>query len=406
MATKEKILAKREGNVEYYVKWKRCKKPTWEPVQNLANAQREIDLFDNVATCSEYTEENTEVTTSKKTYEVERILDKRYAEVEYLVKWKNYENTANTWEYKIYLKDKADIHLIRQFEEGHNRDELLIEDRHDIPHVEEVDEIVQDIPDYVERAGEEEVKDLKQKLKYANEDIRMKDAKIKELKLELGYLIPEKDAEIKKLRDLIPEKEEEIKQLNQRLSLARHQPEVISSKVFLCSCSPSTPCPVSCSCRKSNLLCSPNCGCSGDCSNSLNRIKTEIRPSTVQGSGCFALQEIQLNDIIGQYSGDILPIKLAERDPHNKYIARLDIRMQGRGKVGLVIDGTSSGSPVSRANTWYEKSNAEFVHNIRVRLEGNSNVGLALLVRATKVIRKNEEIFIDYGNTYPKENFL
>ena len=48
MVEKEKILDMRDGNVEYEVKWKGYKKPTWEPVQNLGNAQREIDLFENV----------------------------------------------------------------------------------------------------------------------------------------------------------------------------------------------------------------------------------------------------------------------------------------------------------------------------------------------------------------------
>ena len=48
MVEKEKILDMRDGNVEYEVKWKGYNKPTWEPVQNLGNAQREIDLFENV----------------------------------------------------------------------------------------------------------------------------------------------------------------------------------------------------------------------------------------------------------------------------------------------------------------------------------------------------------------------
>ena len=75
--------------------------------------------------------------------------------------------------------------------------------------------------------------------------------------------------------------------------------------------------------------------------------------------------------------------------------------MSGRGKTALVIDAEWRGSAVTRANTLWLDSNA----HIRVRLVSNSRVGAATLARATKMIRKNEEIFIDYGSDYPEHVF-
>ena len=52
-------------------------------------------------------------------YEVEKIVDKRtniYGLVEYLVKWKGYPSSENTWEPKKNLKRLE--HLIKEFENG------------------------------------------------------------------------------------------------------------------------------------------------------------------------------------------------------------------------------------------------------------------------------------------------
>ena len=60
-----------------------------------------------------------------------------------------------------------------------------------------------------------------------------------------------------------------------------------------------------------------------------------------------------------------------------------------------MVDGFANGSPVKRANNKREKSNAEFVHDKRVRLAGNSRVGVALLVTAKEKTLKGQEVFID-----------
>ena len=52
-------------------------------------------------------------------YEVEKIVDKRtniYGLVEYLVKWKGYPSSENTWEPKKNLKRLE--HLIKEYENG------------------------------------------------------------------------------------------------------------------------------------------------------------------------------------------------------------------------------------------------------------------------------------------------
>ena len=103
----EKILDKREGNTEYLVKWKGHEVPTWEPQQGLAKARSAIHEFENSSTESgsesdgaEDMEEDTLIINPNDVYELETILDKRSAGVEYLVKWKDHDNPEhNTWEY-------------------------------------------------------------------------------------------------------------------------------------------------------------------------------------------------------------------------------------------------------------------------------------------------------------------
>ena len=381
----EKIVDMREGNIEYQVKWVGHPGSTWEPKQNLPTAS--INLFE----ASEEDDEETEPDISgNKKYEVKKIIRKRKAGVEFLVKWKN--SPEPTWEYKHDLKSKSALELIKNYESAENV--LSLEEHHEEhdDHDEHDEERVEETPEVV--VGDN----------FVNSD---------EGTTELDHLksiISEKDETIHSLENIINVKDAEsegkdavIKELRLRLSEANKQLENVGSQIWVCTCCPNTGCDMNCHCRKANIVCGEGCSCALSCSNSVTQNKVEIKPSQVHGNGCFATKDILPGEIVGEYTGSkILPWPIAfERDPNNQYLGELDIKRRGRGTFGLVLDGLINGSPVTRANNKGEQSNAQLVHDKRVRLAGNSRVGLALLVTAKEKILEGQEVFIDYGKAYP-----
>merc|ERR1712173_361558 len=114
----EKILEKRGAGkkVEFLVKWKNWDGPdgtTWEPIDSLEGAADAIKNFEN--------EQKDVAIAKEEVYEVENILEKRMKgkNVEYLVKWKNYDKPSdNTWEPASSLDGALDI--ITKFEQELN----------------------------------------------------------------------------------------------------------------------------------------------------------------------------------------------------------------------------------------------------------------------------------------------
>ena len=106
----EKILEKRgKGKkTEYLIKWKNYDDPhdnTWEPVDSLDGSEKLIKKFEK------------ELKDAEESYEVEKILDKRGdgKNIEYLIKWKNYESpNDHTWEPVEALNGA--VEMINKFE--------------------------------------------------------------------------------------------------------------------------------------------------------------------------------------------------------------------------------------------------------------------------------------------------
>ena len=91
-------MGRREGNVEYCVKWKHWDSPewdTWEPEENLENICPDmINEFENKEVVK--LEKIKMKKAPKMKYEVEKIVDKKIAGVEFWVKWK--KSKTKTWE--------------------------------------------------------------------------------------------------------------------------------------------------------------------------------------------------------------------------------------------------------------------------------------------------------------------
>ena len=269
---------------------------------------------------------------------------KRKVGVEYLVKLKNF--TEPTWTYKHDLTSKSALELIKIYESSENDPSL---EKHDERGIHEV------INDNFFNCDEGTTE-----LDHPKSVISEKD----ETTINLENIIHVKDAESEG-------KDAEIKELTLRLSETNKKLENAGIQIWVCD--------MNCHCIKANIVCDEG---PLSCLNSVTQNKVQIQPSLVHGNGCFAIKDILPGEIVGEYTGSkILPWPIQyEEDPHNQYLGELDIKRRGRGTFGLVVDGFANGSPVTRANNEGEKSNAEFVHDKRVRLAGNSRVGVALLV--------------------------
>ena len=111
------------------------------------------------------------------------------------------------------------------------------------------------------------------------------------------------------------------------------------------------------------------------------------------GKGLFANKDFKQNDVIGKYSGDILT-RQQNSERHgkdNKY----DMNAYGLAITSAkrVIDASCNRGLMSLANGSASKaqSNARFMDKL---IQGKANV------RATKKIRKGQEIIIHYGANY------
>lgn len=109
----------------------------------------------------------------------------------------------------------------------------------------------------------------------------------------------------------------------------------------------------------------------------------EIKKSTIKnaGLGLFALRTFKANTIIGKYDGDILHEFPGDIQARNYTLKLGDRYINGRkGRLGYVHFANDARS---------DRRNQCFF-----------TPGGYVKVREGKIIRKNKEIFIDYGQSY------
>ena len=113
----ERIVASRpqkNGKLEYRVKWKGWPESdnTWEPEENLTNCPKKLREF------KEREKHQKKPNSDDDVHEVESIVDSHETEgqIEYLIKWKGYPSSANSWEPKESLGGCKDI--VKRFEKG------------------------------------------------------------------------------------------------------------------------------------------------------------------------------------------------------------------------------------------------------------------------------------------------
>lgn len=130
----------------------------------------------------------------------------------------------------------------------------------------------------------------------------------------------------------------------------------------------------------------------------VHRTKTlglAVKKSTIPnaGKGLFATRDFKQNEVIGKYTGDVLtPEENSQR--HGKHPVH-DLNAYGVSITSAkkVVDASCNRSLMSLANgsANRSKSNARFMDKL---VEGKVNV------RATKKIRKGQEIIVHYGKGY------
>ena len=119
--------------------------------------------------------------------------------------------------------------------------------------------------------------------------------------------------------------------------------------------------------------------------------------SSISGNGCFAVKDLEKNEFLEEYTGQLVPSGVVKcwRKNRRQYLAQLT-------DVGdLMVDGENSNSSVTRANH-STNPNSMFVYRV-VRTSGG--VRNALYLKATRIIPRGTEVTVDYGPYYDYSSF-
>lgn len=99
------------GKVQYKVRWRGYSEfeSTWEPVTNLKNVQKLLDKFD--AQQEKQSQKQAPPPQLSSFYFVDDIVGRRErkGKPEYMVKWKGYDQSENTWEPVAHLQRAMDL---------------------------------------------------------------------------------------------------------------------------------------------------------------------------------------------------------------------------------------------------------------------------------------------------------
>jgi len=118
--------------------------------------------------------------------------------------------------------------------------------------------------------------------------------------------------------------------------------------------------------------------------------KLYVAPSTIPaaGNGLFARRKIKTGDYIGDYTGEKLPLAAREDKSRDRdyFVETMD---------GFIIDGKDMNNKMRWIN---DPRHSKHLLNAEFQQRGDGTVS----VRATRIIPKDREIFICYGDMYWK----
>ena len=184
--------------------------------------------------------------------------------------------------------------------------------------------------------------------------------------------------------------------------------------VAFCTCNrtvrtPRKVCRANCYCTMASIVCAAGCPCQGLCHQGQpSRPRVEVRPSLIPGAGdgCFAIEDIPQGFVIDEYRGDIMPLVKAERrrGGGGRFLADIESPKPDHSHLVVVVDAKSK-APCTRANHSERFPNA-YAEKMKARVDNNSRVSQSLYVRADRFLQAGEEIFWDYGPSYPTEDFV
>ena len=337
----EKLLERREGNLEYQIKWEGSRKLTWEPADNFHNGQAVNSKF-----------------------KVEAIVGERRAGCEFLVKWKGYTNLE--WVPKENL-DGAN-RLLQKFD-----DENVVDFSED------------------------------EEMLLSEDDHNSKTADLNESLNESDFAtLSKKYIELKKR---YKELEQKLAKLNVSQVTQIYLCSCPGSCPDICLCKGSRlECWSGCSCKEicSNFdirtitrtkiqrstVTHANNGCFA---------KEDIKKGEIIGEyiGKLILPVKKAEDGKSQYLAELnySDTKKPKRD---------DLVIDAQFSGSNVTRANHKNSKAKKGKI--TQVNGELVVQ-HLRTEENSRVGLGIFVRATRDIMKDEEIFIDYGPRYPTKDF-
>ncbi|KAJ4352288.1 vacuolar membrane-associated protein iml1 [Didymosphaeria variabile] len=131
----------------------------------------------------------------------------------------------------------------------------------------------------------------------------------------------------------------------------------------------------------------------------IENIRISLTPS--KGYGVFARSDFKANQVLGEYTGELVPIDKTRSDEETQYLANINIGKASLTQKGTLacrqpyccIDAASKGSV-------FRFLNHSCDHNAALILGRIGMSRRVMMIQTTKPIAEGEEITIDYGPEY------